>query len=136
MKKSKLSKTHKRILTSLLFVLEQKTEHIEHMINQPAENASYSIDQDLSEENKIRIQKSCTALKESLNHLAEEFNLSKRQISQAHYIKTMQSQMWEHISDAFSNKLKGYGQQTVVDAKQIDPSISKLSAIIEELKPV
>ena len=47
-----LSKTHKRILTTLLFILEQKTENIEHMINQPAENASYSIKQDLDEKEK------------------------------------------------------------------------------------
>ena len=59
--------------------------------------------------------------------------VKKRQISQSQYISTIQSQMWEYISDAFSDKLKCYGNQVVSNAKQIDPFIKELSDRIEKL---
>lgn len=134
MQKIELSKTHKRILKSLLFVLEQKAEQIEHIINQPEENASYEIRQDLTEEKKEILLKSSYELKKSLHALADEYQLARRHISQAHYITTVQSQMWEIISDAFSDKMKGYGEQTVADAKHIDPTIGKIAGMIDKLK--
>ena len=42
--------------------------------------------------------------------------------------------MWEHISDAASDKLKGYGEKLKRDARQVDPDISELSEIIDNLK--
>jgi len=129
-----LSKTHKRILGSLLFVLEQKVENIEHIIYQNPENASYLIGQDLKEYEKKQLIENCKKLKEKIDIVAREFNLKKRKIDQFQYIQTIQSQMWEHISDAYSDKLKGYGERLRKDAKVIDPSIKKLSDIIDQLK--
>jgi len=129
-----LSKTHKRILGSLLFVLEQKVENIEHIIYQNPENASYLIGQDLKEYEKKQLIENCKKLKEKIDIVAREFNLKKRKIDQFQYIQTIQSQMWEHISDAYSDKLKGYGERLRKDAKAVDPSIKKLSDIIDQLK--
>ena len=129
-----LSKTHTRILGTLLFVLEQKIEQIEHIISQPAENASYSVGQDLKEYEIQQLLNNCEALKKKIGIVAEKFGIKKRKIHQYQYISTMQSQMWEHISDAFSDKLKGYGEKLKSDAKQVDPYIQELSEIINQLK--
>jgi hypothetical protein len=129
-----LSKTHKRILSTLLFVLEQKIEAIEHMILQPKENASYFIEQDLSEDAKKHLLASCKSLRNQIFQMSATLDVRKRSISQAQYVSTMQSQMWEHITDAFSGKLKGYGEKLTSDAKLIDPYIQQLSDTITKLE--
>lgn len=134
MEKTSLSKTHKRILSTLLFVLEQKIESIEHMILHPAENASYAIEQNLAEDAKTRLLQTCKSLKIDLHEMNIKFELRKRTLNQMQYINTMQSQMWENISDAFSGKLKGYGENIQSDAQQVDPYIKKLSDKIDMLR--
>lgn len=129
-----LSKTHTRILGTLLFVLEQKIEHIEHIINQPADNASYTVIKNLNSSETNQLLSNCDKLKKEIGLVAEKFGIKKRQIDQYQYINTLQSQMWEHISDAFSDKLKGYGEKLKEDAKQVDPFIQELSEIINQLK--
>lgn len=129
-----LTERHTRLLSSLIFVLEQKTESIEHMMNHSAQNSSYNIEQDLSEEQKIALTKACKDLKKTIDEISEKLQLSKRKISQSHYINTIQSQMWENISDAFSNKLKGYGQDLIDSAKKSDPFIEVLSEKIDRLR--
>lgn len=134
METAALSKTHKRILGTLLFVVEQKVENIEHMILHTSENASYFIEQDLSEESKEQLLSKCKAIKHQIYQMSATFEVRKRKISQAHYISTIQSQMWEHISDAFSDKLKGYGDKLRSDAKIVDPQIKILAEMIDQLK--
>ena len=134
MEKSSLSKTHKRILSTLLFVLEQKIESIEHMILHPAENASFSIEQNLTDNVKIKLLQTCKSLKNDIHEMSAKFELRKRTINQMQYINTMQSQMWENISDAFSDKLKGYGENIQSDAREVDPYIKQLSEKIEMLR--
>jgi hypothetical protein len=129
-----LSKTHKRILASLLFVLEQKVEHIEHILNQNPENASYIIEQDLPKEEAKRLLTHCQALKVNIDAISRQFGIKKRSVNQYQYIQTIQSQMWEHIADAFSDKLKGFGAQLRQDAKEVDPFIKELSDVIDKLK--
>jgi len=129
-----LSKTHKRILTSLLFVLEKKIENIEHIINHHPENASYVIEQDLKEDESQQLLENCNNLKTKIDEVSRKFGLRKRSINQFQYIQTIQSQMWEHISDAFSDNLKGYGEKLKRDARQVDPDIKELSDIIDQLK--
>jgi hypothetical protein len=134
MEKPALSKTHKRILSTLLFVLEQKIELIEHMIQHPAENASYAIEQNLAEDAKTRLLQTCKSLKTDIHEMSIKFELRKRSINQMQYINTMQSQMWENISDAFSGKLKGYGENIQSDARFVDPFIKQLSEKIDKLR--
>ena len=129
-----INKRHKRLLSSLFFVLEQKTEAIEHMIHHSASNASYNIDQDLSDEQKAALRSACLQLKEALNEISQKLDLSKRKISQSQYINTIQSQMWENISDAFSDKLKGYGKDLIKSAKGTDQYIQLLSDKIDSLR--
>ena len=128
-----LTQRHKRLLSSLFFVLEQKTEAIEHMLNHSANNASYSIKQDLSDQKKEQLSNACKALKHELRNVADKFDLNKRNISQYQYISTIQSQMWENVTDAFSDKLKGYGKEVVSKGKEADPYIQNLSDLIEKL---
>ena len=129
-----LSKTHKRILSSLLFVLEQKVENIEHILNQNPENASYFIEQDLPKDEAKRLLNHCEALKVKIDEVSRHFGIKKRSINQYQYIQTIQSQMWELIADAFSNNLKGFGDQLRKDAKMVDPYIKELSDTIDQLK--
>ena len=129
-----LSKTHKRILGSLLFVLEQKIENIEHILNHNPENASYNIGQDLKAYENQQLMEHCAKLKEKIKEISSTFNLKKRTINQYQYVQTIQSQMWEHVSDAFSDKLKGYGDGLRSDAKKVDPFIKELSDIVDRLK--
>jgi chromosomal replication initiation ATPase DnaA len=129
-----LSKTHTRILGTLLFVLEQKTEQIEHIIRQPAENAAYTVEQDLKDYEIYQLRQNCEELKKKINRISAHFGIKKRKIHQYQYISTIQSQMWEHISDAFSEKLKGYGEKLKTNAKQVDPFIQELSETINLLK--
>ena len=129
-----LSKRHRRLLSSLLFVLEQKIEDIEHVLNHSPENASYSIDQDLTSQQKEYLASICIELKKVMKHVVDKLDLKKRKFSQAQYISTIQSQMWENISDAFSDKLKGYGKKVVSDAKETDPYIQMISDQIDKLK--
>lgn len=129
-----LSKRHRRLLSSLLFVLEQKIEDIEHVLNHSPENASYSIDQDLTSQQKEYLASICIELKKVMKHVVDKLDLNKRKFSQAQYISTIQSQMWENISDAFSDKLKGYGKKVVSDAKETDPYIQMISDQIDKLK--
>ena len=129
-----LSKRHKRLLSSLFFVLEQKTEAIEHMLNHSPENASYSIDQDLNEAKKEELIRACEELKKIMTLVAGELGLSKRKISQFQYISTIQSQMWENISDVFSDNLKGYGEIVVSDAKETDKYIQLISDQVDKLR--
>lgn len=134
MSDNKLSKRHKRLLSSLLFVLEQKTEAIEHMLNHSPENASYSIEQDLTSEKKLELARNCKELKQVMTLVAEELDLKQRKISQSQYISTIQSQMWENVTDAFSDKLKGYGQEVVTKGKVADPFVQQLSDQIDKLR--
>ena len=129
-----LSKRHKRLLSSLLFVLEQKLENIEHMLNHSPENASYSIDQDLTNQQKEYLAAACKELKKVMKQVVDKLELNKRKFSQAQYISTIQSQMWENISDAFSDKLKGYGKKVVSDAKETDQYIQSISDQIDKLR--
>ena len=129
-----ITKRHKRLLSSLFFVLEQKTEAIEHMIGHSKENASYIIEQDLSNEQKENISLACKELKESLFEISNELDLSIRKISQAQYISTIQSQMWENISDVFSDKLKGYGEEVKEAGRLADPFIQQIADRIDKLK--
>lgn len=130
----KISKRHKRLLSSLFFVLEQKIESIEHKLHSPTENASYTIEKDLKEYEVNALKQGCSELKKEISHVAKELDLPKRTISQYQYISTMQSQMWENITDAFSDKMKGYGKSMVSDAKPVDPYIRKLSDLIDKLR--
>lgn len=129
-----LSKTHKRLLGSLFFVLEQKIESIEHMITHDRENASYIIEQDLSVSEIKHLAETCRDIKAQIFRLSEQYGIKKRVISQRHYIATIQSQLWENISDAFSDKLKGYGKQIQTDAKNLDPLVAEIAAKINEMK--
>jgi uncharacterized phage infection (PIP) family protein YhgE len=129
-----ITKRHRRFLSSLFFVLEQKAEAIEHMLLHPAENASYVIKQDLNEEQKVKLRSACTELKEALTEISQKLGLSRRKISQSQYINTIQSQMWENISDAFSDKLQGYGSDMIESAKITDQYIDLLSEKIDKLR--
>ena len=104
------------------------------MLNHYPENASYSIDQDLTILQKEHLTAACKELKKVMKHVVEKLNLNKRKFSQAQYISTIQSQMWENISDAFSDKLKGYGKEVVEGGKHADQSIKQLADCIEKLK--
>jgi len=134
MKNITLTKRHKRLLSSLFFVLEQKIEAIEHVIKSPKDNASYMIEQDLDTEKLKRLSENCTDLRASLDLVSEKLQLSKRKISQSHYIQTMQSQMWESISDAFSSKLKGYGNELIESARKTDPDMEIIAEKIDQLR--
>lgn len=134
MNKITLSKTHQRLISSLLFVLEQKLERIEHIINQVSENGSYIIDQDLTEQEKTRILRACFELKNLLMNTSVDLNIKRRHISQIQYINTIQSHMWENVIDAFSDKMTGYGNQVKAKAKTIDPYIQKISDLTDQLK--
>ena len=129
-----ITKRHRRFLSSLFFVLEQKTEAIEHMIRHSEENASYDIDQDLIAEKKVALSLACRELKKTLKEISQKLGLSKRKISQSQYINTIQSQMWENISDAFSDKLKGYGSEMTSSARATDEYIHLLSQKIDSLR--
>lgn len=122
------------MLSSLFFVLEQKIESIEHMINHNPENATYTINQDLKEYEIHALREECSKLKETIHNVAVELDLPKRNISQYQYISTIQSQMWENITDVFSDKLKGYGKNLVSDAKPVDPLIQKIADQIDKLR--
>lgn len=130
----KISKRHKRLLSSLFFVLEQKIESIEHKLNSPTENASYTIKKDLKEYEMHALKAGCSELKKEISRVSTDLDLPKRTISQFQYISTIQSQMWENISDAFSDNMKGYGKSMVSDAKPVDPYIRELSNLIDKLR--
>jgi hypothetical protein len=134
MEQSPLSRTHQRLLGSLLFVLEQKTEQIEHILRQSSDNASYRIEQNLSEPKVRQLSVVCEALKEKIGEVAKTFAIPKRRIQQYHYLQTIQSQMWELMVDSFSDKLKGYGDKLKAEAKQVDPAIQALADLVDELK--
>ncbi|MCG8309746.1 MAG: hypothetical protein MI975_20290 [Cytophagales bacterium] len=134
MEKITISKRHKRLLSSLLFVLEQKTESIEHMLRHAADNASYCIAQDLEDPKKKELIDSCARLKQVMREVSEQLDLPKRVIGQSQYISTIQSQMWENITDAFSGNLTGYGEGVMSSAGYADPFIQKLSDQIDKLK--
>ena len=134
MAENKISKRHKRLLSSLFFVLEQKIESIEHMIHHTPDNAAYSIKQDLKEYEFHALTENCTQLKNTIREVAMELDLPKRNISQYQYVSTIQSQMWENISDAFSDKLHGYGKNMVSNAKSVDPLIQKIAHEIDNLR--
>jgi hypothetical protein len=134
MNKIELTETHKRLISSLFFILEQKTENIEHILRQTPENASYFVKQDISEDDKKRTLETCAQLKRAIDKSSSELSLKKRRISQAQYINTIQSHMWEHISDAFSYRMTGYGDRVASKAKVVDPFIKKISEIIDRLQ--
>lgn len=134
MKKIAPTKTHKRLISSLLFLLEQKVEVIEHMINQPSENATYIIVQDLVPNEKKKLLGACAELKKAIDQTVEELDIEKRKISQVQYINTIQSHIWEHVCDAFSDKMTGYGDQVAIKAKLVDPYIKRISDIVDRLQ--
>ena len=134
MEKITISKRQKRLLSSLLFVLEQKTESIEHMLNHNTSNASYDIIQDIDLKHKDRLLNYCAQLKQKMQSIAELLDLPRRQINQVQFINTIQSQMWENITDAFSSNLKGYGEDVINKAKYADPFVQQLSDEIDKLK--
>lgn len=134
MEEVKISKRHKRLLSSLLFVLEQKTESIEHMLCHSPTNASYEIRQDLDDQKKSELINSCAQFKDVMYHVVENLDLPARTISQTQYINTIQSQMWENVTDAFSKNLKGYGNEVASSASRADPFIQKLSDQIDKMK--
>lgn len=129
-----ISKRHKRLLASLFFVLEQKIESIEHMLNHSQDNATYFIEQDLDPERREKLGISCVDLKTKIAEVSRILELKKRKISQTQYISTIQSQMWENISDAFSDKLKGYGKELVDSGKKADPLIREIADLIDQLR--
>ncbi len=130
----KISKRHKRLLSSLFFVLEQKIESIEHMINHTQKNATYEIQQDLEDHQLQALKIECATLKARIAKASIKLDLKNRKISQSQYIATMQSQMWENISDAFSDKLKGYGKEVVEGGKQADHLVQQIADQIDKLK--
>ena len=132
--KIELTETHKRLISSLFFILEQKTESIEHIIKESSENASYVINQEIPENRKKQILNACGRLKELIQQTSNELGLKKRKISQVQYINTIQSHMWEHISDSFSNKMTGYGEKVVARSKMIDPYMQQIAEIIDEIQ--
>jgi len=134
MQQIKLTRTHQRILANLLFVLEQKVENIEQIINRNPNHASYTIAKDLDKSDIYRLLDSCAKLKEKISRMYSDIDLKKRTVDQYQYVNTIQSQMWELVSDAFSDKLKGYGEKLKSDAKNIDPYIDELSEIVNQLR--
>jgi len=134
MQKIQLTRTHQRILANFLFVLEQKAGSIEQMIKCKSNHASYTVVKDLSEREISRLVDLCSLLKEKISGMYNDIELKKRTVDQYQYVNTIQSQMWELVSDAFSDKLKGYGDHLRSNAKIIDPYIDELSQIINELK--
>ena len=134
MSDKQISNRHKRLLSSLFFVLEQKIEAIEHMINHTPKNATYEIHQDLEVQQVQYLKNQSSKLKEKLAEVSNILRLKSRKISQSQYITTMQSQMWENISDAFSDKLKGYGKELVDSGKKADPLIEEIADLIDQLK--
>ena len=134
MSDKQISNRHKRLLSSLFFVLEQKIEAIEHMINHTPKNATYEIHQDLEVQQVQYLKNQSSKLKEKLAEVSNMLRLKSRKISQSQYITTMQSQMWENISDAFSDKLKGYGQGVVEGGKQADQLIHQIADEIDKMK--
>ena len=134
MNSKQISNRHKRLLSSLFFVLEQKIEAIEHMINHTPKNATYEIRQDLEVQQVQHLNKQSSKRKEKLAEASNNLGLKIRKISQSQYITTMQSQMWENISDAFSDKLKGYGKEVVEGGKQADQLIQQIADEIDKMK--
>jgi hypothetical protein len=134
MQQIKLTRTHQRILANLLFVLEKKVESIEQMINCNSSHASYSIVKVLEQNEIYRLLDTCSQLKKNISRMYSEIELKKRSVDQFQFVNTVQSQMWELVSDAFSDKLKGYGEKLRSNAKSIDPYIDELSQIVNQLK--
>ena len=134
MQKIKLTRTHQRILANLLFVLEQKVENIEHMIDCNSKHASYTVVKDLKEHDISSLLDICSQLKEKISKMYHDIELKKRTVDQYQYVNTLQSQMWELVSDAFSDKLKGYGEKLRSNAKIIDPYIDELSQIVNQMR--
>lgn len=129
-----LSNVHKRLISSLLFIIEQKEEQIVHFLTQPKENSSYILEKDLTEEEVDRLLKTCSQLKETVNCIASELGIRKRIIHQRQYISTIQSHLWEHVSDAFHDKMAGYGKEVQENAKMVDPYIQQLYDLVAQLR--
>jgi hypothetical protein len=133
MKHIELSKIHKRLISSLLFILEQKTEQIVHILTQTAENSSYIIEKDLTNEEVSDLLRTCSDLKKAINKTAVDVGIRKRRIYQRQYISTIQSHMWEHVSDAFHEKMTGYGEEVRLHAREVDPYIRQLFDLVGKL---
>ena len=134
MNEHKLSGRYKRLLASMLFVVEKKIDDIESLINKKPEHATYRILIDIDQDKLNSIRASLVNARDKIGFMVNKYHIKKREIHASSYTPTIESQMWEMITDSLSRSMKGYGKDIVEEAKLVDQDISDLMSIIETFR--
>ena len=101
-----LTARHKRLLSSMLFVVEKKIDDIETILHKSSDHSSYRILHDIEDEKEKKILLALKNAKEKINEIVKKYGIRKREIMVSSYIPTIESQMWEMLTDSLSSSLK------------------------------
>jgi hypothetical protein len=104
-----LTENHKRAVWATLMAIEKRADEIYALLEGMPESSTYSIENDLNEEESAQTMARIGEIKKSIHDLCIRFELDKQVTPLSRMISTSRSVMWENILDTDTKKLQNYG---------------------------
>jgi hypothetical protein len=130
----RLSANQTRGLSSSLKVVEKSLLELEDLLLNPDNSCCREILKDIDEETVKSDISTIRKAREHICYLTEKYGTSKEKLSLKRIINAKQSRIWVVLSDALSERIKGYGAFPAGSAGEYDSDIRKLIEITDELR--
>jgi hypothetical protein len=131
-----LTSGQKRRLTVTLSHLEEVIQTTERLLRNPPQNVFAQVNVYLSPGEREEIERRLGDMRALLADASVAFSLPASQVEDWQVIRAPLAQMWAALEDTTSAKLGRYGPIDPALPAELDPTIERLIALLEEILAV
>lgn len=129
-----LSETQARSLSSSLIVVEKSLLELEDMLQNSNNSCCNVLIKDIDDETLANNISAIREAKRYICELAKKYGTHEEKLSLQRIINAKRAKIWEVLTDALSEKSKGYGTIAKKYADEYDSDITMLLEMVNEIK--
>jgi hypothetical protein len=132
--KIKITDSQKNSISSVLLILNEIIDEIEELCRNTGRNSIlYNIVNNLSEQEIKEILTITDTIKGLIKQIVKQFNIKRIKYDTKHLISSRISSLWEMVCEIESKRLKGYGEVSKSLRENLDPAVSKIIQLLNEI---
>jgi hypothetical protein len=132
-----LSESQLRFIQSTMHVVEEKLRDMEALVYFTLEHCEKGIqvtsEHDLDPQELMEFQHKVTAIRQTLRKISETYGLAGERVSLKQLIGTKAALMWEDVTGAGFDRLKGYGEADESLRGEYETLFDRLTRLTDEL---
>lgn len=129
-----LTENHRRAVSSALNVVEERIDKIEMFINNIGKTISYTIENDLNEEENRLVLKRCDLVKKAIEAIYVKYKLAAHTILLSGFLTTTAAFNWKDLEETDTKSLLRYGEFISEETKfEIEKDLKSILALTEQL---